>query len=134
MKPILVSLALVLLASPVAAEVARSQLAYLERWRAGTPLSQVIVILGPPDFVTLATDRTDSGAELREVGISREVGWKVRGCGPVRMHVDRRGRTIGADYSSLKNPQLFCSPEMERLLTPPAAQSCSRADRLPHCR
>lgn len=114
--------------------LSESQLSYFRGWRIYTPVSEMIRALGPPDFVYLSSDRGDVGQELRENGIPRELIWRVQGCAPVRVDVDASGRTIGVDYSSLTNRQLFCTPAMVDALTPPAAFSCERPERRPRCR
>ncbi len=113
------------------AEVTRASLPYLERMTVGEATAEVVANLGMPDFVILPTDQSDAGQSLREDGIARQLVWTVKGCQPVRIDVDARGRTTGANYAALKS---MCLPEIAQALTPSAAHSCKLDARKVHCR
>ncbi|RYD86044.1 MAG: hypothetical protein EOP84_00285 [Verrucomicrobiaceae bacterium] len=123
--------ALALAVAPLAiADVSAKHEPYLKKMPLGESASKVIANLGPPDFVVLAADGTEAASELKRYGFARRLYWTVKGCQPVKIDFDARGKSDGANFVALK----YCMKDAAALLTPAAEFSCKQKGRAPFCK
>ncbi|MEL6754981.1 MAG: hypothetical protein AAFP81_00985 [Pseudomonadota bacterium] len=92
--------------------------------------SDLIQMIGKPDFVILASDDHELAEDLKPSGM--ELFWKVEGCLPASVMVSD-GRITGSNTAAFASPDLMCSPEMEEIYTPAEKYSCDQSDRRVYC-